>query len=91
MAFEAELAAYEKNKERLVQEAEGQFVAILGDSIIGPYLAYADAYAQGATLFSGRPFLIKQVFRQEPVTFTPGVGAVQTDLDKVWQYSTQPR
>jgi hypothetical protein len=87
MAFEREAATYEANKERLL-ESEGQYVVILGDRMIGPYPSYSAAYSQAVTTFDGQPFYIRQILRDEPVTYAHAIGIATGNMSSAWQYST---
>ncbi len=91
MAFEAENKTYADAKDKLVAEAEGQFVVVKGENILGPYSTYGAAYEQGLKMFGKPPFLVKQVLREEPVIFNPSVGTTKTNLHAAWQYSTLKR
>lgn len=90
MAFEQELKTYEENKARLL-ESEGQFVVIFGSDILGRYPTYGAAYAEGVRTFDGKPFLIKQILREEPVMYNSPTGISKTNLHQAWQYSTLSR
>jgi hypothetical protein len=89
MAFEVELKTYEENKERFVQESEGQYVVIFGTSVLGRYPTYGAAYDEGVRTYDGKPFLIKQILREEPIIFDSPTGLSTANLHSVWQYSTQ--
>jgi hypothetical protein len=91
VAFEGEQQTYERNKDRLLAEGEGQYAVILGNDVMGPYSTYADAFNQGVNAFGGgSKFLIKRILRNEPVSFVPPVAVVRTS-EKPWEYSTQHR
>lgn len=82
LSFEREQAAYAAHRGELLKTALGQFVAIYGDRIIGPYPTYADAYAEALRSFgSTSQFMIKQVLEEEP-TSSPifGVSKNQANL-----------
>jgi hypothetical protein len=63
--LEREIQTYEKNRERLLGEAEGKFVLIRDDEIVGVYESKADAIAQAYRQFGNVPFLVKQILRIE--------------------------
>jgi|HubBroStandDraft_4_1064222.scaffolds.fasta_scaffold00002_213 hypothetical protein len=93
MAFEAELATYERNKESwLAENSEGQYVVIRGEEVLGRYPTYQAAFEQGVQTY-GRdtPFLIKQILPDDPVMFSPPFGTSHTNFHSLWQYSTQGR
>ena len=93
MAFEAELATYGRNKEAwLAENAEGQYVVIRGDEVLGRYPTYQDAFEQGINTYGqSTPFLIKQISRDDPVTFNPPFGTSNANFHAIWQYSTLGR
>jgi len=66
MALERELATYERNRERLLSNAEGRFALIMGDEVKGTFSSYEDAlqegYKQGGL---DKPFLVKAIARIE--------------------------
>ena len=68
--LDAELQTYEKNRESLLGSAEGKFVLIKGDQIVGVYESKMDAINQGYRQLGHVPFLVKQVLKVEiPLTF----------------------
>lgn len=64
-ALETELGTYERHRERLLGMAEGKFVLIQNEEIVGVYDSKMDAIAQGYQKFGNVPFLVKQVVRIE--------------------------
>ncbi|MDI6592043.1 MAG: hypothetical protein QME61_03895 [Patescibacteria group bacterium] len=69
MSLEQELKTYEKQKEKLLAEAEGKFALIKGDKIIGIYVSQEDALAEGYKRFGNAEFLVKEITEIEPVNF----------------------
>ena len=68
--LDAELQTYEKNRESLLGSAEGKFVLIKGDQIVGVYESKMDAINQGYRQLGHVPFLVKQVLKVEtPLNF----------------------
>jgi hypothetical protein len=63
--LESEIQTYEKNRERLLGEAEGKFVLIRDDEVVGVFESKADAISQGYRQFGNVPFLVKQIVRIE--------------------------
>jgi hypothetical protein len=88
VSFETELATYAGHRDRLLEKAEGQFVVVFGDTLIGPYPTHQDAYTEGLRTFGNAPMLIKQVLRDEPVSFAPFIGVVKTEPESVCQSFT---
>lgn len=89
VSFERELETYGRHKDQLLeQNAEGQYVVVVGDSLIGPYPTHQAAYTEGLRTFGSVPMLVKQVLRDEPVSFSPFIGVVKTLPENVCQYYT---
>lgn len=73
-ALETELRTYEQHREHLLGTAEGKFVLIRNDEIVGVYDSKMDAIAQGYQKFGNVPFLVKQILKVEtPQTFVSGL------------------
>ena len=60
-----ELKTYEQHREQLLGNAEGKFVLIHKDQVIGVYDSKMDAIAQGYQQFGNVPFLVKEVVKIE--------------------------
>ncbi len=60
-----ELQTYDRNRDQLLGKAEGKFVLIRDDQIVGIYESKMDAIAQGYRQFGNVPFLVKQVVKIE--------------------------
>jgi hypothetical protein len=75
--LEAELAAYQAQREQLLATAAGKFVLIHGDQVAGVCETKMDAIAEGYRRFGHVPFLVKQVVPVEipPPFFSPLLGA----------------
>jgi len=68
--LDKELATYEQQRDHLLATAEGKFVLIYGEEILGIYETKMDAITQGYTQLGHVPFLVKQVVQIEiPETF----------------------
>jgi hypothetical protein len=69
--LKTELRVFEHNREHWVREHPGKFVVIQGETILGDFFdEYADAFRAGLARFGvGRTFLVKQIWRTEPVYF----------------------
>ena len=63
--LDAELQTYERNRESLLGSAQGKFVLIKGDQIVGVYESKMDAINQGYRQLGHVPFLVKQVLEIE--------------------------
>ncbi len=60
-----ELKTYEQHRDHLLGTAEGKFVLIRNDQVIGVYDSKMDAITQGYQKFGNVPFLVKQVVKVE--------------------------
>ena len=65
--FDRERATYERLKPELFKTAEGKFVVIVGEEVIGPLGRHEDAECAGYARFGLGPLYIKQVLAEEPV------------------------
>ncbi len=69
--LETELKTYEQHRDNLLGTAEGKFVLIQNDQVIGIYDSKMDAISQGYRQFGNVPFLVKQIVKVEvPQNFT---------------------
>ena len=66
VGFDRERATYERHKPDLLNKAEGQWVAIVGDEMIGPLESGEEAERAGYKRFGLGPLYIKQILAQEP-------------------------
>lgn len=62
-----ELDTYKKHREALLKAAEGSFVVISRDKILGVFESQSDAIRQGYDQLGNVPFLVKQVLEVEEV------------------------
>jgi hypothetical protein len=60
-----ELETYQENRDSLLSTAEGMFVLIKGDDVLGEFDTEADAIRQGYLQLGNVPFLVKQVLQVE--------------------------
>lgn len=75
--LELELKTYDAKREGLLSSAEGDFVLIKGEELVGTYDSPADAIRQGYQQFGNVPFLVKQVLRVEtPQDFVSNLLAI---------------
>ena len=63
--LDIELKTYEQHRDHLLGTAEGKFVLIRNDQVIGVYDSKMDAIAQGYQQFGNVPFLVKQILKIE--------------------------
>lgn len=63
--LDSELRTYEHNRDQLLGSAEGKFVLIHCDQIVGVYDSKMDAIAAGYQQFGNVPFLVKQILKVE--------------------------
>ena len=64
-ALDTELKAYEQNRDHLLGTAEGKFVLIHNDQVVGVYDSKMDAINAGYQQFGNVPFLVKQIVKVE--------------------------
>ncbi len=60
-----ELETYEREREALLGTAEGKFVLIHGEEVLGTFDTQQDAIGQGYKQLGNVPFLVKQVVQVE--------------------------
>ena len=63
--LDTELKTYEQQRDHLLATAEGKFVLIHNDEVVGTYDSKMDAIAQGYHQFGNVPFLVKQILKIE--------------------------
>lgn len=63
--LETELKTYERHRDHLLGTAEGKFVLISNEQVIGVYDSKMDAITQGYQKVGNVPFLVKQVVKVE--------------------------
>ncbi len=63
--LDVELNTYEQQRDHLLATAEGKFVLIVNDEVVGAYDSKMDAIAQGYQQFGNVPFLVKQILKIE--------------------------
>jgi hypothetical protein len=66
VGFDREQATYERRKPELLKTAEGQWVVIVGDELVGPLESDEAAQRAGFRRFGLGPLYIKQVLAEEP-------------------------
>lgn len=71
VGFDRERATYERAKPSLLESAEGKWITIVGDEILGPFDDFADAHGAGLDRFGLGPLYIKQVLAQEKPVYLP--------------------
>jgi hypothetical protein len=67
VGYDRETEAYEHMKPDLLARAEGCYVVLVGDEMIGPYRDHSEAEAAGYASFGLGPLYIKQILAEEPV------------------------
>ncbi len=63
--MKSELETYERRRETLLVQAEGKWVLIRGDQVVGTFDTNMDAVADGYRRFGNVPFMVKQILRVE--------------------------
>ena len=70
-ALSAEIATYQAQRAKLVEEHVGEYVLIKGDQIIGFYETEAHGLSAGYKRYANAGFLVRHVSESEaPVFFT---------------------
>jgi hypothetical protein len=64
--FDREISTYERIKPAMLERAEGKWVTIVGEEVIGPFDDISDAERAGYRRFGLGPMYIKQVLAHEP-------------------------
>ena len=63
--LDKELKTFDQQRETLLGSAEGKFVLIKDNIVVGIYDSKMDAIAQGYQQFGNVPFLVKQILKIE--------------------------
>jgi len=72
--LDTEWETYKHHREELLGQAEGKYVLIRGDEIVGIFNSKGDAIAQGYERFGNVPFLVKEIVKVEtPQNFVSGL------------------
>jgi len=71
VGFDRERATYARLKPELLAKAEGKFVVIVGDEVIGPLETDEEAARAGYKRFGLGYLYIKQILADEPVVVLP--------------------
>ena len=73
--LDPELKTFERHRDELLGKAEGQFVLIHRDQIVGIFDTQNDAIQHGYRALGNTPFLVKQVLKIEtPQNFVSNLG-----------------
>src|SRR5262249_13917413 len=64
--FDREIATYERIKPVMLERAEGKWVTIVGEEVIGPLDDMEEAVRAGYRRFGLGPLYVKQILAQEP-------------------------
>lgn len=73
MTLLRERATYEQNREHLLAIAEGRWVLIVNENVIGLYDSRAQAIEVGWARFGHRPLLTKKIERREEPWLIPTI------------------
>ena len=72
-----EIETYEEHRDTFLATAEGRFVLIKGDEVVGTFECEKDAIEEGYRRFGNVPFLVRKIERIEtPLIFLSGLLAV---------------
>ncbi len=64
--FDDEPSTYERHKPELIARAEGKFVAIVRDEMVGPHETTQEAERAGYARFGAGPLYLKPLLREGP-------------------------
>jgi hypothetical protein len=67
MVLAKELAFYEANRAKLVNDADGQFVLVQGARVVALFSTENEALSRGYSLFGDAPFLVRRVAARDEV------------------------
>jgi hypothetical protein len=66
VGFDREKATYERIKPAMLENAEGKWITIVGEEVIGPFEDMEEAVRAGWRRFGLGPLYVKQLLAQEP-------------------------
>jgi hypothetical protein len=73
--LEPELETFERHRDELLGKAEGKFVLIFREQIVGIFDTQNDAIQHGYRTLGNTPFLVKQILKVEtPQNFISNLG-----------------
>ena len=79
--FHHEWATYLREAPRLLREGhEGKAVVIKGTEVCGIYATWQEAHVAGVQQFLLEPFLVKELYAQEPLVRARGISLPWSDL-----------
>lgn len=73
MALETELRFYEVHRQEFLPQYRNLFVLIKKDKLVGVFSDAQTAHREGLTQFGLKPFLVKQVLENEPISVSPAL------------------
>ena len=71
MALETELRFFRQHRDELLQRHEGKFALVKGEVLVGVFLTFDEAYAQGVTYFGQQLFLVRLITRKGSIVRIP--------------------
>jgi len=69
LELEREFFVFEEHLDQLLEKSEGKYVLIKGDDIVGTFPTSESAYETGLKRFGIKPFLVRQITKDESVGF----------------------
>lgn len=76
MSLDAELTFFERHKAEYLKKYENHYLLIKGNKLYGTFPTAESAYEAGLHEFSLEPFLVRQVLKEELVSFIPSVMSI---------------
>lgn len=71
MELETEFQYFDKNREKFLAVADGQFAVIKGEVLLGFFGSEEEAYKAAMKKCGLEPFLIKEVLPEDPIEQIP--------------------
>jgi hypothetical protein len=73
MPLEEELKYFNSIRDELIKNHDGKFALVMGQVLAGTFDRAEDAYGEGVRLYGTKPFLVKQILREEPTETIPAL------------------
>ena len=83
MALEAESAYFKRELPELLRHHKDQYAVIKGETLLGAYTTFEEAFTAGVSKWGNASFLIRVVNDEEPVADFPAlsVGLISANAD----------
>jgi hypothetical protein len=81
--FSREMAAYERERERLVRDHLGNIALVHDDDVIGAFPTADDAYLEGFRRFGDVRMMLKEIRDPDPPDFIPLVDITHPSFQRI--------